>query len=145
MKKWLISALSLIFVLALVSCVNSTDTQKLGNDYTTIPVMENTVREIRKTHLQTGVELSDTDEEIIAEIIDNGTWMEKTPNCSMNCSINLKGRLYYYHSDCGTLEEFDVSEISYLSSKIPENHNKSLKLSDTEKDTINAVLEKYIF
>lgn len=120
---------------------NKTLTQ---DDSTMIAGMENVVREIGRTQLHTGVELSVEDAGIIAKIIDNGIWIEDTPNCRMDCSINLNGRLYYYSSHCGTLEELGLSELSYLSSTASENRNKTLKLSDAEKDTVNTILEKYI-
>lgn len=140
-----------IVVVAIIACAMVTvcfatnpATADPGTPNATVPVMQNVVREIGREGLHTGVELSADDAEAITEIIDNGTWIEATPNCAMNCSINLHGRLYYYCSDCGTLEELDVSEISYLSAKVPEKNNKSLKLSDTQKDVMNAIPEKYI-
>ena len=151
MKRLMALALLLAFMLSLAACASksdeTTDTLESGNIDTTIPVMQNVVREIGRERLHTGVELSTDDAEAIVEIIDNGTWIEATPNCAMNCSINLSGtngRLYYYCSDSGILEELDVSKISYFSALVQEMNNKSLELSDTQKDVLNAILEKYI-
>lgn len=120
------------------------DALELGDIDATTSTIENTVTEIGKDDFCRSVELSTNDVGVIEEIINNGTWIVATPKCIMNCAINLEGRLYYYHSDCGTLEEMDLSKMSYLSSMTAEDCNRSLRLTEDEKDKVNSILERYI-
>ena len=141
---WLIVAAVIACAVVTVCFATNPVTAEPSTPNATVPVMQNVVGEIGREELHTGVELSADDAETITEIIDNGTWIETTPNCVMNCSINLNGRLYYYCSDSGTLEKFDLSEMTYFSAQTPAVNHKCLTLSDAQKTLVNAILEKYI-
>ena len=109
-----------------------------------LEVAENTVAEIGRGTLKQAVEISEEDANILSEIINRGTWKEGTPDCMRDCAINIKGHLVYYHSACGTLIKYNLVEMSTYSSKVKEDDEKSLALSEDDKITVNTILRKYI-
>lgn len=110
----------------------------------TIPVMENTVTSIGKDAYYSDKELSAEDADVISGIIENGNFSDEgTTDCSSDFRINLKGRWLYYHSDCGTFCEYNIADLSYMSSKKAEIKGKSMTVSKGERLKVNAILEKY--
>lgn len=69
--------------------------------------------------------------EQIAGIIENGDWnTEGTADCSNDYELTINEATYYYHSECGTLND--------------NLNNRCLTVTDTEKENINAVLSQYV-
>ena len=51
-------------------------------------------------------DLTEEEVEIIADIIENGTWnTEGTTECANDCKLIIDERTYYYHSECGTFND----------------------------------------
>lgn len=110
----------------------------------TIPVMENTVTSIGKGVFYGETELSASDADVISGIIANGSFSDEgITDCSNDFCINLKGRWLYYHSECGTFNEYNIADLSYMSSKKAEINGKNMTVSESERLTVNAILEKY--
>ena len=58
--------------------------------------------------------------------------------------LKINGRLLYYHLECGTFNEPDLSAMSTISSQTLENTGRNYRLTDAQKAEVNAILEKYI-
>ena len=58
--------------------------------------------------------------------------------------LNLKGYWTYYDSNSGTLNKYNFADITSYSSSKQGIDGKSLVLSEEDKATVNAILEKYI-
>lgn len=111
----------------------------------TLVAEEYTVAEVGRGTLKTAVALSEEDAEFLMQIMEDGSWNEAgTADCANNCVLQLKGRLVYYHSDCGTFNEFDLSGLSPLSSQAPAGGGRCLSLTPEARAAVNAVLEQYI-
>lgn len=41
----------------------------------------------------------------IQKIIESGTWNEETAECIDDCLISIEGMDYYYHRECGTIND----------------------------------------
>jgi len=52
--------------------------------------------------------------------------------------------LLYYNSDNGTINKYNLKDMSIYSSKVQDVSGKSLVLSEEDIATVNAILEKYI-
>jgi len=80
-------------------------------------------------HLDTGVSKTITDENdigTIAQILSSQNWQEGTADCLSEFKITLDGEDYYYHSDCGTVND--------------STNNRSLSLTNEQKSEIDRVL-----
>ena len=76
-------------------------------------------------------DLTEEEVKIIADIIENGTWnTEGTAECANDCKLIIDERTYYYHSECGTLND--------------KENNQNLPVIAEEKESINAILAQYI-
>ncbi len=76
-------------------------------------------------------ELTAEEAETIMTIIENGDWNEDgTSDCFSDCKLTVNGETYYYHSDCGTLND--------------TLNNRCLTVTDTEKEMINGMLSQVI-
>ena len=145
MKKLIALVLALVCVLGLVGCNNSQQAQenKTANTHT-LEVTENSVGEIGRETFNLSVEISEDDANALSEIINGGTWKEEITDCESDCVINLKGHWSQYNSESGILNRYDVKDMSVYSSKVQEVSGKSLVLSEEDRTTVNAILEKYI-
>lgn len=110
----------------------------------TLDVTENHVAEIGRETPKLAVEISDDDANALSQIINNRTWVEETNDCESDCAVNLKGNLMYYDSSSGTLNKYNLADLSIYSSKESNVSGKSVVLSDEDRATVNAILEKYI-
>lgn len=110
----------------------------------TTEVTENTVVRLDRRDLQTPVELTDEDAAALAEIVENGSWVDPPTDCAYDCVVNLGGRLLYYHSECGTFNELSIDNASAMSAQAQEMGGRSLSLSEDEQAGVNAILEQYI-
>ena len=145
MKKLIALVLALVCVLGLVGCNNSQQAQenKTANTHT-LEVTENSVGEIGRETFNLSVEISEDDANALSEIINGGTWKEEITDCESDCVINLKGHWSQYNSESGILNRYNVKDMSVYSSKVQEVSGKSLVLSEEDRTTVNAILEKYI-
>lgn len=146
MKKYIALVLALVCVLGLVGCNN--DNQRAQEDKTanthTLEVTENSVGEIGRETFNMFVEISEDDANTLSEIINGGTWIEELTECESDCFINLKGRWSHYNSESGILNKYDFKDMSAYSSKVQEVNGESFVLSEEDRTTVNAILEKYI-
>ena len=70
--------------------------------------------------------------ETISQILDAGSWVPDAANCANDYALTFDGRTIYYHSDCGTFNER------------LEQSNQSLRLSDADRETVNAIIQTVI-
>ena len=76
-------------------------------------------------------DLTEEEVKIIADIIENGTWnTEGVAECANDCKLIIDERTYYYHSECGTFND--------------KMNNQNLSVTAKEKESINAILVRYI-
>lgn len=68
------------------------------------------------------------DEELgnIQKIIESGTWNEETAECIDDCLISIDGMDYYYHRECGTIND-----------KI---HRRHMILNSEDKEMLNSII-----
>ena len=68
------------------------------------------------------------DEELgnIQKIIESGTWNEETADCIDDCLISIDGIDYYYHRECGTIND-----------KI---HRRHMILNNEDKKVLNSII-----
>lgn len=105
---------------------NIADLDKFGIQYWAEPkpyefdVEENTVAEIGRGTLKTAVALSDEDATRLLSLVENVSWVESVqmPDESIDCAVNLGGRLLYYSSKNGTFIEYDLSKITTTSHQV---------------------------
>ncbi|MBP5166697.1 MAG: hypothetical protein ILP09_05510 [Oscillospiraceae bacterium] len=146
MKKLTAFALALVCVSVMVGCDNDsrqTRETRTANTHT-IEVTENSVGETGRGTFDPSVEISEDDANTLSEIINSGTWEEGPADRESDCVIKLKGHWTYYNSDSGILSRYDLAEMSIYSSKKQEVSGKSSVLSEEDRITVNAILEKYI-
>lgn len=146
MKKILafISATLLIFTLSGCNVIPKEQISETNNDKETIEVWENTVSYSDISTYIPSIEIQNEDAKAIGEILENNDWIPETPDCMYNCTLNLRGRLYNYHSTCGTFTEVVISKVVIFSKDKPESSTKSLKLSEKQRDYVNSILNKYV-
>jgi len=146
MKKLIALVLALVCALGLVGCQN--DNQQAQEDKAanthTLEVTENSVGEIGRETYNFPVEISEDDANALSEIINGGTWVEVPADCESDCVINLKGHWTHYNSESGTLNKYNLKDMSVYSSKVQEVSGKSFVLSEEDRATVNSILEKYI-
>ena len=114
-----------------------------SNTDSVFELQENTVAEIGRGTLKTAVELMDEDAASLLSLIESGNWKEGIPDCVYDCAINLGGRLIYYHSECGTFIEYDLSKMS-LQSHTKNHAGQHCKLSEADQIAVNNILNNYI-
>ena len=107
-----------------------------------IEVMENTVTKVGRGVLQQAHEVSEEEANQIIKIIEEKEWVSENIQCEFDYALNIKGRLIYYHSECGTLTTYDLKDLSYLSSQEKEIDSLSTKLNKEEKKTIEKLMEE---
>ena len=115
-----------------------------NKNYKTIKVTENSVSEIGREEFKLPVEITEDDAKKLSQIINNDVWKEEPTECESDCVINLKGYWTYYDSNSGTLNKYNFADVTSYSSSKQGIDGKSLVLSEEDKATVNAILEKYI-
>ena len=145
MKKFIALVLALVCVLGLAGCSDNKQTKEDKTENThTLEVTENSVGEIGRGALKLSVEISEDDANFLSQIVNSGTWKEEPTDGESDCVINLKGNLIHYNSDSGILNKYNLADMSIYSSKEQDASGKSLVLSEEDRTTVNAILEKYI-
>jgi len=132
----------------IVGCQGELETTKCfpdleGNKF---KVTEFSVFELGKGTLKRAVNISAIDALKITDLLcQNGEyWTDGASDCMTDCAINIKGILYYYHSDCGTFIKINLADATIYSHVEPQNNGKSLILSESDRETVNGIIEKYI-
>ncbi len=75
--------------------------------------------------------LSDEDSKIIIDIFSDKTrFDDATSDCLSDCHVSIDGKMYLYHSDCGTFNDNELG--------------RSISLSDEDKALVNGILSKYL-
>lgn len=145
MRKWIGLMMSVVCMLSFIGCSNDQNVEmdKKENTYT-LKVTENSVGEVGRETFYLPVEISEDDANILSEIINSGNWADTTTECESDCTINLKGHWTHYDSETGILNRYNLKDMSVYSSKIQEVNGKSIILSEEDRTTVNAILEKYI-
>ena len=77
-------------------------------------------------------DLSKENAKTIQQILDADSWVPDATKCASDCVLTFDGRTIYYHSDCGTFNER------------LEQSNQSLRLSDADRETVNAIIQAVI-
>ena len=77
-------------------------------------------------------DLSRENAKTIQQILDSGSWVPDATDCASDYVLTFDGRTIYYHSDCGTFNER------------LEQSNQSLRLSDADRETVNAIIQAII-
>ena len=77
-------------------------------------------------------DLSGENAKTLRQILDAGSWVSDATDCASDYVLNFDGRTIYYHSDCGTFNER------------LEQSNQSLRLSDTDREIVNAIIQTVI-
>ena len=120
MKRGLALFLALICMLSFVACGKAAGSGE--------PVTGGT---ITRTDGDKIYNLTEEEEKIIADIIENGAWnTEGTAECANDCELIIEERTYYYHSECGTFND--------------KENNQNLPVTAEEKESINVIFSQYI-
>ena len=77
-------------------------------------------------------DLSAENAKTLRQILDSGSWMPDVTKCDSDYLLTFDSRTIYYHSDCGTFNE-----------RLEQGH-QSLRLSDADRETVNAVIQTVI-
>lgn len=77
-------------------------------------------------------DLSKENAKTIQQILDADSWVPDATKCASDCVLTFDSRTIYYHSDCGTFNE-----------RLEQGH-QSLRLSDADRETVNAVIQTVI-
>ena len=77
-------------------------------------------------------DLSKENAKTIQQILDSGSWVPDATDCASDYVLTFDGRTIYYHSDCDTFNER------------LEQSNQSLRLSDADRETVNAIIQAII-
>ena len=77
-------------------------------------------------------DLSAENAKTLQQIFDTGSWMPDVTKCDSDYLLAFDGRTIYYHSECGTFNE-----------RLEQGH-QSLRLSDADRETVNAVIQAVI-
>ena len=77
-------------------------------------------------------DLSEGNSKTLRQILDSGSWVPDATDCASDYVLTFDSRTIYYHSDCGTFNER------------LEQSNQSLRLSDADRETVNAIIQTVI-
>ena len=145
MRKWIGLMMGVVCMLSFIGCSNDQNVEMDKKEKTyPLKITEHSVGEVGRETFNLPVEISEDDANILSEIINSGNWAEEPTDCESDCVINLKGNLLYYNSDNGTINKYNLKDMSIYSSKVQDVSGKSLVLSEEDIATVNAILEKYI-
>lgn len=74
-------------------------------------------------------ELSAENSETISQFLCEDDWIPDATKCESDYIVTFDGRTIFYHSDCGTFNEW------------LEESNRSFRLSETDRETVNAIIQ----
>lgn len=103
----------------------------IDTELTSAAELKVSVGAISRIGTEKSSEITAEEAETIMAIIENGDWNnDGTADCANDCKLMVNGETYYYHSDCGTLND--------------TLNNRCLTVTEAEKESINEVLGQYI-
>lgn len=105
-----------------------TTSETIVSPETTIIIDSPTV-EVMPAGETTGTALSEEDAAFIVSCVSE-VWAEATGDCINDCKLIIDGKVLYYSSDCGTINDHE--------------HDCHQRATEEERQQINAVLEKYM-
>ncbi len=76
------------------------------------------------------ISLSLSEKKDIIQILNNGKWANKLTNCACNFKFYTQKQTVAYHTECGTFNDY--------------TNQKSMIVSEEQRQKINAILEKYV-
>lgn len=116
MRKAAILILAVIVLTMLVSC--SSKPAKTGSQIYIQKVTEDAEPKA----------VSTTDSDMIQKIVDSSEWMNTQANCNSDYILVMDGNLYYYHTECGSINDII--------------NGKCITVTEDQRNTINSILEK---
>lgn len=90
------------------------------------PEAHATAAQVGSGPLSQAVDLPEADAEVLAGLLETRDWRAGTSDCLDDVVLTVNGRTVYYHSDCGTVNDYE--------------NEQSLRLSDEQRQTLNALL-----
>ena len=148
MKKLIALILTMVCVFGLVGCDNSNQQEQeeyeANKDVNIIQVTGNSVGELGSGALNQLVKISDEDGTTLSQIVNGSTWKEEPTDCVSDCLLVLNGDFLYYNSENGILNTHNKSGATIHFNNGSNESEKSLVLSEEDRATVNAILEKYI-
>lgn len=101
----------------------------------------NTVVQIESSTQDEPLPLSDEDAALLSKMIASDDWTNDVTKCAADYIICLDGRTLFYHSSCGT---FNESMRAAVQSSADPHEGRSLGLNEEERQSVNAMLDKYL-
>jgi len=113
--------------------------------YYIVRMQNYTAQEIGRGEGRPLVDMAEEDAQTLLQIVVEAEEIfEGSTDCLRDCAININGRLFYYHSSCGTFYEPDLGVLSSFSSVEVGNPGMSYRLTEAQKNEVNEILKKYI-
>lgn len=108
----------------------------------TVEVIKNSVSKINTGSLDLPHKMADENADDISNMLAKYKYSEGSTDCLFDYSINIGGRYFKYHSDCGVVVE--VLPKSSPDSVMPDAHltEISRKLLDDDKAKLDKIIEK---
>lgn len=113
------------------SDLDATTVEKIKNiiiKYGDTAISEPVVVRVKHREDDSFITLSPSDCAKVSKLLSTLDWDDGTPDCVADYVVQVGKRTYYYHLSCGT----------FIDAK------KSLPLSDSEKEAVNAIFAKYL-
>lgn len=121
MKRFFILSLLLCFIfIGLVGCEK---TYEIPYDQFCFYIGE-------KGEFSLGISLSLSEKKDIIQILNNGRWENDLTNCACNFKFYTQKQTVAYHTECGTFNDY--------------TNQKSMTISEEQRQKINTILEKYV-
>ena len=87
--------------------------------------------------LEASVAVNENDTDFLLCLIETGTWDNSgCTDCATDYMINILGRVYHYHANCGTINAFNVSGL-------PNTTAQHKKLTPVQRACLNHLLNTY--
>ena len=143
MKKdsviFLFSILAVSILLMLTGCQKDAETSELPEDTSsdTVNISENSEEPISvsfayivgKDAEQSKIDLPSSDANTVISIFDSANWAPSAAKCLDEYEMWLGNEMFYYHSECGTVND--------------RTNDRSFCLTDTQREDINKILQSY--
>ncbi len=131
MKKIIVLCLVLVLAVSLVGCGN-TDSKSKTSETSML------IDESKPTWTVDAISRNDTvdlwlsveDAVVLEELLSSDNWINDVTNCGVDVTLKGNDCQLSYHSECGTFNDLA--------------HNRSLHLSENEKEKFNELLGKYV-
>ncbi|MBQ2697201.1 MAG: hypothetical protein IJF59_00885, partial [Clostridia bacterium] len=105
--------------------------------------IEYSVAPIGRGTLKLATVMTEEDAGQILALLDATPWAAGRPDCEFDCALNLGGRLFYYHSQCGSFVQYDLGEMPAYS-RLEPPEARVAQLSGEEMVYVNSLIARYI-